>query len=167
MRRKVYSALPHDATVLDLCCGVGYSTLPGATGVDTSPDFLGMADRIHPESTFVRGNAETFGDSFAYDVVTIMFATHEMPQEARQRVLANAARIARRHVIIVDIDPEFKLALVHDEARRAQSEAFLAGEPYVLDYLARIGDDVEACARYPPNTTFFYYHTYYYHCYSY
>ena len=99
VRARVHASIPFGATVLDLCCGTGFSTPAGATGVDTSPAFLGMANLIHPDRTFLKGNAETYGEPFSKDVVTIMFATHEMPREARRRVLANAARIARHQVL--------------------------------------------------------------------
>lgn len=147
VRERVHASLPSDATILDLCCGVGCSTLPGATGVDTSPAMLDVARFWYPLANFETGNAESYGNAFSYDVVTVMFATHEMPREARQRVLANAMRIARRQVLVVDIDPQFKLALVNDASRRTQAAAFLAGEPYVMDYLASMDSDVQASAR--------------------
>ena len=54
-------------------------------------------------------------------------------------------------MIIVDIDPTFKLAIdptfKQDMRSRVQAESFLSGEPYVLEYLKHIGSDVEACAR--------------------
>ena len=142
----VQAAIPRGTSVLDLCCGVGYSTAPGAVGVDTSSCFLDAARllQLGRNATFVRGNAETYGKTLSHDVVTLMFATHEMPREARQRVLANACRIARRQVVVVDIDPEFKLALTTDPQRAAQAKAFLSGEPYALDYLAAIDTDVVA-----------------------
>ena len=123
VRERVHASLPSDATILDLCCGVGCSTLPGATGVDTSPAMLDVARFWYPLANFETGNAESYGNAFSYDVVTVMFATHEMPREARQRVLANAMRIARRQVLVVDIDPQFKLALVNDASRRTQVAA--------------------------------------------
>ena len=146
-RALVHSQLPQDGSVLDLCCGVGFSTPRGGTGVDTSPAFLDMARLLQPNRTFVRGNAETFGATFSYDVVTVLFATHEMPRAARRRVLANAARVARKSVVVVDIDPEFKLALTQDPSRATQAKAFLAGEPYVFDYLRHVDSDITACAR--------------------
>ena len=50
-------------------------------------------------------------------------------------------------VVVVDIDPEFKLALTQDPSRAAQAKAFLAGEPYVFDYLRHVDNDIAACAR--------------------
>ena len=59
-----------------------------------------------------------------------MFATHEMPRNARLRVLANAKRIAKKKVIFVDIDPNY-----------TPSETMLSGEPYVLEYQRNINND--------------------------
>ena len=208
VRKRAHALIRPGSTVLDLCCGTGFSTPAGATGVDTSDCMLGMAKFVHSDCTFVTGNAETYGEPFSKDVVTIMFAMHEMPRDARKRVLANAARIARhevgtssshtlphahahahaharthtqsrtricicrclrlcqclclclpltaytlarRQVVVVDIDPVFKLAMdptfKQDFRSRVQSESFLSGEPYVLEYLKNIDSDVKACAR--------------------
>jgi hypothetical protein len=59
-----------------------------------------------------------------------MFATHEMPRNARLKVLANARRIAKKKVIFVDIDPNY-----------TPSETMLAGEPYVIEYQRNIDKD--------------------------
>ena len=59
-----------------------------------------------------------------------MFATHEMPRNARMKVLANAKRIAKKKVIFVDIDPNY-----------TPSETMLSGEPYVLEYKRNIDID--------------------------
>ena len=78
----------------------------------------------------MKGNAETFGKFNQFDVVTCMFATHEMPRNARMKVLANAKRIAKKKVIFVDIDPNY-----------TPSETMLSGEPYVLEYKRNIDID--------------------------
>ena len=62
-------------------------------------------------------------------------------------MLRNAARIARKYVLIADIDPKYKLLLLQDPLRKAQSTAFLAGEPYVPSYLKGMQEDVESVAR--------------------
>ena len=74
---------------------------------------------------------------------TRQFATHEMPATGRRRVLRNAMRVARSSVVVVDIDPDFTETLL---AKPMQGAPFLAGEPYVLDYLARFDGDVASCA---------------------
>lgn len=59
-------------------------------------------------------------------------------------MLRNAARIARKYVLIADIDPKYKLLLLQDPLRKAQATAFLAGEPYVPSYLKGMQEDVES-----------------------
>jgi hypothetical protein len=73
------------------------------------------------------GNAETWGDADSFDVVTLMFALHEMPGEGRAAVVANAQRVARRRVLVVDIAPQYE-----------PSAVMLSGEPYVTDYLINV-----------------------------
>ena len=117
------------------------STVPWGIGVDTSDQFLNMARwksiKI-PRTTqkFEKGNAETWGETNSFDVVTCMFATHEMPRAARQKVLSNARRIARKKVIFVDIDPNY-----------TPSQAMLEGEPYVLEYRKNIDIDFRGASR--------------------
>ena len=62
-----------------------------------------------------------------------MFGMHEMPMGARRRVIRNALRLAKSKVMVVDIHPSF-----------APNAMMLSGEPFVLDYLANIEDDVDA-----------------------
>ena len=62
-----------------------------------------------------------------------MFGMHEMPAPARRRVIRNALRLAKDKVLVVDIWPGF-----------APTPMMLSGEPFVLDYLANIEDDVDA-----------------------
>lgn len=70
---------PPGCSVLDLCCGTGYSSAPSGgrtvVGVDTSPAMLRMARFLHPGASFEQGNAESFGEDNAFDVVSVMFAT--------------------------------------------------------------------------------------------
>lgn len=141
IRSDLLSALPSDATVLDLCCGVGFSTVKGGTGVDTSQAMLDVARLRRPDCTFEIGNSESYGDPDEYDIVTVMFGTHEMPTHGRRRVLRNAMRVARREVWLVDIDPDFEETL---KSKPLQGASFLSGEPYVLDYLRNIDTDVRA-----------------------
>ena len=84
---------------------------------------------------FEVGNAETWGDVDCADVVTLMFALHEMPQEGRRAVLTNALQLARRRVVVSDICLDY-----------TPSPLMLTGEPFVLDYLAHADEDVRGCA---------------------
>ena len=121
--------------VVDLCCGVGFSSASTGhvVGVDTSPGMLGLARLRRPDVKFEEGNAETWGEDKCCDVVTVMFGMHEMPADARRRIIRNSLRLARKKVLIVDIWPGFE-----------PSPMMLSGEPFVLDYLANIEADVAA-----------------------
>ena len=72
VRKVVKQTLTENATVLDMCCGVGFSTAPGAVGVDTSPEMLSVAKLRRPDARFAFGNAESFGEDKSFDIVTIM-----------------------------------------------------------------------------------------------
>lgn len=127
---------PAEATVVDLCSGVGFSPARNGqvTVVDTSQEMLTVARLRRPDvKKFEVGNAENWGEAQSFDIATMMFATHEMPGSARRRCIRNALRLARDKVMVVDIWPGFE-----------PNDMMLSGEPYVLDYLANIESDVEA-----------------------
>lgn len=136
IRKDVLECIPSSYKVLDLCCGVGTGTRD--VGVDTSNEMLGMAAFLSKggEKMFVRGNAETYGEENEYDVVTVLFALHEMPKGARRKVLRNAERVASRAVIVMDIHPNY-----------TPSRSMLAGEPYVVDYLSNIEFETSSMER--------------------
>jgi SAM-dependent methyltransferase len=125
---------------VDFGCGVGMSTVPGGTGVDTSPEMVRVAkwrtkwDPVKP--AFQVGNAETWGNASSFDAVTLCFVLHEMPRSARLRTLSNAMRVARRSVHVMDIHPSY-----------TPSAPFLWGEPYALNYFAHVEEDVASASR--------------------
>jgi ubiquinone/menaquinone biosynthesis C-methylase UbiE len=111
-----------------MCCGVGISTIAWGVGVDTSEIMLNTArcrssKGGEKQKKFVVGNAETYGEDNSVDAVTCFLATHEMPQDARIKVLNNALRIATKKVIFVDIHPNFQAP-----------RQMLSGEPYLMDF---------------------------------
>lgn len=141
--------VPEGARAVDLCCGVGYSTTPGGLGVDASEQMLGIARLLHAQegddAHFVCGDAETWrpvgeapdnapAKAPAFDVATCFFALHEMPGDARRRVLANMLALAPT-ALVVDISPDY-----------TPSESMLSGEPYLLEYQAHVDADVVAVA---------------------
>lgn len=138
VRKFLHEELP-DGSVIDLGCGTGKSTPSGGLGVDTSKEMLHVARVLAAASsnnkTFVRGNAETFGEDDQYDVALLFFVLHEAPGDARLRLLHNALRIARV-VWVADIAPGY-----------TPSDTMLAGEPYVLSYLRNIEWEVSESAR--------------------
>jgi ubiquinone/menaquinone biosynthesis C-methylase UbiE len=127
IRKNVYSNL--NGSVIDLCCGTGYSTKPENLGIDTSTEMINFAHIFNPKGLYKVGNAELFGKDQEFDYVTCMFAFHEMTNEGHVSVIKNSKRICKNKIIVVDIAPEYK-----------PSNIMLTGEPYILDYLKTIRD---------------------------
>lgn len=119
--------------VLDFCCGIGVSTMDNSVGIDTSPEMLKVANKIQKNKRFYLGNAENYKPKEDYDVVSCMFAFHEMPQYAHSKIIKNAFKIAKKEIIIVDIASNYE-----------PKDIMLTGEPYLLDYLETI-DNTLTC----------------------
>lgn len=136
VRARVRSRLPDGWRVIDLGCGTGQSTPRGELGVDTSLQMLAVAQLLHPETTFAQGNAESFGEDMSCDVALLSFVLHEAPFDARERMLRNSLRIARKLVLVLDIAPTF-----------VPPRAMLRGEPYLLDFQSHIESQI---AMLPP-----------------
>lgn len=111
--------------ILDLCCGSGIST--AKYGIDTSPDFIEKARELYPNKIFEVANAENYRPKYNVDVVTSMFAFHEMPEGAHELIIENAIEIANKEIIIMDIHPNYK-----------PSKLMKSGEPYIDEYLDTI-----------------------------
>ena len=82
-----------------------------------------------PACTYALGNAERIltAPAQTFDLVTIMYAFHEIPQSARSRILREARRllVPGGTLAIVDICPEGYVP----------SPSMLAGEPLVFQYV--------------------------------
>jgi len=144
IRRQLTSEFPADWSLCDLGCGVGCSTCHEGdaperrvVGVDASGPMIGQAKRSgHPAAVkFERGNAETYGRDLQFDATTVVFVMHEAPSEGRLAILANAMRISKRQVVVMDICPTYR-----------PSRSMLAGEPYLLTYAAHFDEEIEALA---------------------
>lgn len=122
--------------ILDLCCGIGIST--AQYGIDTSQQMINKAKRQFPNKNFLVQNAENLYKSNHLDffmnvnIVTCMFAFHEMPEYAHEKIINNSLRLASREVVIVDLSPEYK-----------SSKLMRDGEPYLLDYQKTIEKTME------------------------
>lgn len=111
--------------ILDLGCSVGISTLalhryyqqrqsqPVRTvGLDLSPYMLSVAeayDSAHEIAAWLHGRAEATGlPAASFDLVTLQFVTHELPQAAAAAIFAEALRLLRRGgaIAIVDNNPQ-------------------------------------------------------------
>ena len=113
---------------LDLCCGIGDSTMINGVGIDTSNEMLDMATRLYNNKQFYNRNAEFVRfNNRKFSIVTSMFALHEIPHDARNNIIKNAKFNAELEVIIVDISSSY-----------TPSKMMLSGEPYLLEYLSNI-----------------------------
>lgn len=155
IRREIYQDLIKEYDehpyILDLCCGVGMSTPKHdkCVGIDTSVEMIHEAKQLNKKykHNYFIGNAENtyetldfkkhFEDNYnitnftGFDIVTIFFAFHEIPQEARQDIILYHSKFAKDKIVIVDIDPSYK-----------PSASMLYGEPYLFDYKANIKKDL-------------------------
>lgn len=127
--RKIIMDDYKDNNILDLCCGIGISTYDNSIGIDTSYEMLDIAQKINVNKQFYYGNAETYkpDKNMDIDIVSCMFAFHEMPNDAHINVINNAISIAKKEVIIVDLSPNY-----------IPSKIMLSGEPYLINYLNTI-----------------------------
>lgn len=83
--------------------------------------------RSEKRITYARGNAERVNAPHGqFDVVTIMYAFHEIPKKARYRILRESRRLLKPEGIlaVVDINPQ----------DYTPSPTMLAGEPYIIEY---------------------------------
>lgn len=125
VRKEIYDTLEGD--VLDICCGTGFSTRPGNVGVDTSLEMLKFTNIFNPGCNYLFGNAENYGDDNEFDTISCMFAFHEMPTCAHEKIIRNSIRVAKKEIVIVDISTNYK-----------PSNIMLSGEPYITNYLKNI-----------------------------
>ena len=125
VREEILSSYKYHS-VLDLCCGVGISTAENAIGIDTSNMMITKAKKSYKNKEFYVGNAENYIPKKDIDIVTCMYAFHEMPEYAWRRIIENSIRIAKKEILIVDISPNYK-----------PSDMMLSGEPYIENYLKK------------------------------
>ena len=155
IRNEIYQELIKDYEnhpyMLDLCCGVGVSTPKNekCIGIDTSIEMINEAKELNKKykQNYLVGNAENiyetidftqhFKDNYndtsfsGFDIVTIFFAFHEIPQEARQDIILYHSKFTKYKLVIVDIDPSYK-----------PSPSMVYGEPYLFDYKKNIKKDL-------------------------
>ena len=125
IRKEIYNTFEGDT--LDMCCGTGFSTKPGSTGIDTSLSMLRFSKIYNPGSNYYFGNAENFGKSKKYNTVSCMFSFHEIPTHGREKIIRNCIRNCKKEVVIVDISTSYK-----------PSDIMLTGEPYLNEYLSNM-----------------------------
>jgi ubiquinone/menaquinone biosynthesis C-methylase UbiE len=135
--------------ILDIACGTGrflealHAALPAAqlSGVDLSPFYVERAARRGiPGLGVAVDNAEAlpYRDGW-FDAVTVVFLLHELPRDARRRVLAEARRVVGPGGVVAVLD---SAQLVESAELAFFLEAFhrMYHEPYFKGYL---GDPIE------------------------
>ena len=137
IRKEIYKPyIDKNYSILDFCCGIGISTAPNNVGIDTSLEMLDVAKqnniKENKKSRYYFGNAEDYITNEEFDIVTCMFAFHEMPLEAQLNVIKNGKNIAKKEFIIVDIAPDYK--------DKNPPKIMLSGEPYLINYLNNINE---------------------------
>ena len=99
--------------VLDVGCGAGaqlgayLAAGCGVTGLDPAPAMLGEARRrLGPAARLVQGEAAAlpFPDA-SFDLVITATVLHQLPPETVRGALAEAARVARDRVLVLDYHP--------------------------------------------------------------
>lgn len=133
LRKEIVDAEGADKTILDVGCGTGFSTSAtrGSKGLDVSKEMLSTAKAIFPNKDFEQGHIEEWVPDKQYDVVTTMFLFHEVPRQHRINIIDKMKTIAREKILVVDISPNYN-----------PSKLMLTGEPYIMDYLEHIREDL-------------------------
>ena len=131
IRKEIINSYNTNETVLDLCCGVGLSTPNNGIGIDTSYEMISKARQLFPQKEFNIANAETYYPLNEIDITSTFFALHEMPRFARKNIIKRAMEYTKKEVLFVDISTDYK-----------PSPYMLMGEPYLLEYLENIDDDL-------------------------
>ena len=133
IRKEIIDSQGDGCRILDVGCGTGFSTsnTQGSVGIDLSDEMLNMANVLFRNKTFVRADAESYHFEQDFDVVSSMFLMHEVPQEARVRIIQHAKETALKRVIFVDISPSYLPSKMMED-----------GEPYIREYLKNIRKDL-------------------------
>ena len=133
VRKSVIDAQGSNAKILDVGCGLGFSTsdTPGSLGIDVNREAIEKAHIMFPQKEFRLGVVGSWNHDIQYDVSTCMFYLHTIPKHMRERVIDTAKNTATKRVVIVDVCPEFQ-----------PNEYVLLEKPYLQDYLETCRDDL-------------------------
>lgn len=118
-KRKMFSAiqdavaLKEGESVLDVGCGPGeLSQLFGSAyaGLDYSQRYVDYATKKYQEKKFFQGNVLDYSlPEKSYDVVLLASFIHHFSDEEVDFVLKNAARVARKRVVLLEPCPSEKI----------------------------------------------------------
>lgn len=116
------AAAPSGARVLDVATGTGSLALAFArrgyrvVGLDLSTEMLRVARSKHRGSgtAFLEADASVMPfDEGSFEVSSISFALHDMPEPMRDAVLAEMFRVTRRGGVMMVVDYEIPGDLIH------------------------------------------------------
>jgi hypothetical protein len=129
IRKAVLINENRNKAIIDLCCGVGFSTSNNeeSMGIDTSVEMIDKAKSLYPDKKFIVEHAEHFKPQRTWDIATCFFAFHEMPPFAWENIIINTEKFTKDKIIIVDISPNY-----------IPSRYMLLGEPYIKEYIEHI-----------------------------
>ena len=153
IRHSILDTIPNNYSVLDLCCGIGYSTKKNGIGIDTSNEMLSIAKLLNTDNKYINMNAENITTLYNFDVITLFFATHEIPSIYRRKIIDNALKKTNKYLLIIDIDNNNYHKILMNKYNNGFT--FLSGEPYLIDYLSNMNKDINYC--YIKNILNFYY----------
>ena len=134
IRKLIIDAQGPDKKILDIGCGLGYSTSEstGSIGIDINKRNIKRANEIFPNKKFRRSFMNAKYSDEKYDIITSMFFFHESPQYLRKKIINYAINTAEERVVIVDIDPNYDATL-----------SMSKNKPYLNDYFQNIRDDLK------------------------
>jgi ubiquinone/menaquinone biosynthesis C-methylase UbiE len=155
LREAIFAAIEPSLSApvrdaLDLGCSVGVGTLaladwlaarqrePAAvSGLDLSPEMLAVARARDPDrriQAWHHAAAETTGLADAgFDLITLQFVCHELPQSATRAVLAEAARLLRPGGVIALVDQDPDSAVIR-RLPAPIATLLKSTEPYLEEY---------------------------------
>ena len=141
LHRIVAGYIPADSNVLDVGCGTGNLSVIMAekaarvVGIELSPAMADYARRRVASEQRSNVTIETADAAMfladrptgSFDVATMVLALHEMPADARKPLLREAARVARRLIVV-----DFRIPLPRNWAgfRNRMAEIAAGAEHY-------------------------------------
>ncbi len=146
-RRVAVDLVPPHSSVLDIGCGTGAlcSELCDrkqcrVVGVDLSLRMLEFARASFPGVRFLHLDATDLSaiEDASFDVATVLLLVHELPLEARLRVLHEALRVAGS-VLIIDATPSLPNNAAGIGIRAVESTFGHSHYAQFKDFLARGG----------------------------